>query len=201
MAIAVTLLIMAAFRVWTLTGPRRAQPIVGPLAAALLVTLSGLTRAEVGLVLSSFLYGVSGAAVVGIGYLVALRIPPVREAMAARTYPRPVRTALVEVPLATVIFEEVAFRGVLWALIARDHGPVWATVITAVLFGLWHLPSLPEVAFTTFAGAALGVLRQFSGGLPAPFLVHWTANGLGILLSAALRSSRREVPDPPGGAR
>ncbi|MFC7528426.1 CPBP family intramembrane glutamic endopeptidase [Actinoplanes sp. GCM10030250] len=205
MAIVVTLLVMAAFRAWTLTGPRRTQPIVGPLAAAILVALSGLTPAEVGLVLTGWGYGVSCALLIGFGYTVALLIPAARRALSAGSYPRPVCSALVGVPLATVTFEEVAFRGVLWALIASDHGPVWATAVTAVIFGLWHLApdpgSLPVVAFTTLAGGVLGVLRQLSGGLIAPFLVHWTANGLGILVSAAVSRSGRDEPGEPADPR
>jgi membrane protease YdiL (CAAX protease family) len=58
-----------------------------------------------------------------------------------------------------------------------------------VLFGFWHLPDRTEVAFTTFAGFLLSFLRLLGGGLLAPFVLHWTANGLGILASAWVRRS------------
>ncbi|GIE34724.1 hypothetical protein Ait01nite_077690 [Actinoplanes italicus] len=197
MAVAVVLLIMVAVRVWNRRGPARTQPFIGPIAAILLVPVSGLTPAQAGLTLSGWAYAVSAALVVAAGYGVALLIPAARRALAARDFTNPVRKALVGVPLSTVVFEEVAFRGVLWGLVFQAHGAVWATVVTAVLFGLWHLPDSTEVAFTTFAGVLLSFLRLVGGGLLAPFVLHWTANGLGILASAW---ARRSVPADSGGS-
>jgi len=52
-------------------------------------------------------------------------------------------TAFLLIPLGTVLFEEVAFRGVLWGLLRRGRGTVTATAVSSALFGLWHvLPSL-----------------------------------------------------------
>jgi membrane protease YdiL (CAAX protease family) len=92
--------------------------------------------------------------------------------------------------------------------VAADHGPAWATVGSAVLFGLWHvLPALDllrtnealrgdssawrtfrtvlgTVVFTTLAGLVFGELRHRTGSLLAPVLLHWATNGLGVLASA-----------------
>src|SRR5581483_2966669 len=121
------------------------------------------------------------------------------------------RTAFVVIPLGTVLFEEVAFRGVLWGLIRRERAAARATLVSSVLFGLWHIPpSLqlnrvnPAVAhlaggdragqviavagavvFTGLAGALLCELRRRSGSLLAPFGLHWATNGLGVLATAA----------------
>jgi membrane protease YdiL (CAAX protease family) len=183
---AVVLLIMVAVRLWTGLGPGWAQPVTGPAAAALLIAISGLPAGDAGLTLSGFWYGVSGAVLVAIGYAVAVRVPATRRLF--RTgYPRPWFTALVSVPLATVVFEEVAFRGVLWGLLEQEHGPLWATGVTAVLFGLWHLgPGRPwtDAVVTGLAGVVLGALRLLGGGLAAPVLVHWAADGLGVLAAA-----------------
>jgi membrane protease YdiL (CAAX protease family) len=199
-AVSIALSLMVAVRVWTWIGPARAQPFTGPLAAALLVLLIDVPPIS----LAGWEYAVGGALAVAAGYGLALLVPPARRALAAAYFPTPWRTALLEIPLATVTFEEVAFRWVLWTLIAQAHGPVWATGITAVLFGLWHISPDPglrsqlgTVAFTTIAGVALGVLRDLSGGLPAPFAVHWAANGLGVLVSTAVR--RRTADPGPGG--
>ena len=43
---------------------------------------------------------------------------------------------------------------------------------------------LGTVAFTTVAGVVFAVLREQSGSLLAPFLLHWATNGLGILAAA-----------------
>ena len=84
-----------------------------------------------------------------------------------------------------------------------------------MLFGLWHvLPAadgaranaegepvgraavarqvVATVAFTTGAGVVFAVLRQESGSLVAPFLLHWATNGLGILAAAWAWTVRRD---------
>ncbi|GAA1638455.1 CPBP family intramembrane glutamic endopeptidase [Actinoplanes couchii] len=196
--LALVLLIMVAVRAANRLGPARAQPVIGPLAAFLLVAVSGLTPAAAGLTLSGFWYAGVAALLVAAGYGVALVIPAARRALAVPSFDHPLRRALIGVPLSTVIFEEVAFRGVLWGLLYVGHGPVWAYVITALLFGLWHLPDTREVAFTTLAGVVLSSLRHAGGGLLAPFVLHWTANGLGILASVWVRRSMQ--PDSGGNA-
>jgi membrane protease YdiL (CAAX protease family) len=46
---------------------------------------------------------------------------------------------LVQVPIGTVLLEEVAFRSVLPALLGRSLPAGMATGVSAGLFGLWHL--------------------------------------------------------------
>jgi membrane protease YdiL (CAAX protease family) len=125
-------------------------------------------------------------------------------------------TAFVIVPLGTVLLEEVAFRGVLLGLVRRHRGATWASITSSVLFGLWHiLPSLRlnqanqavgaafgagstgrvlavlgAVAFTALSGLLLCELRRRSGSLLAAAGLHWATNGLGLLLAAALATSR-----------
>jgi membrane protease YdiL (CAAX protease family) len=100
------------------------------------------------------------------------------------------------IPLGTALFEEVAFRGVLPALGARIWGRRRADVVAAGLFGLWHvLPTrhgarantgmrragigraiAAGVAITTAGGLAFSALRNRTGSLAAPVLVHAAAN-------------------------
>jgi membrane protease YdiL (CAAX protease family) len=116
--------------------------------------------------------------------------------------------ALVELPFGTVLFEEVAFRAVLWSMLCRRMDWPVATLVTALLFGLWHiLPSLdlhvrnpnlttsarPRVAqFQAIAGSVLttaiggllfSALRIVSGSLFAPMGLHWATNGWGYLFA------------------
>jgi len=111
---------------------------------------------------------------------------------------------LVRIPLGTVLMEEVAFRGVLYGLLRYGYGVPWATVGSAVLFGLWHVPPATALArnnpvagrvfdrrrwllialtvlATGLAGAVLGELQRRSGSLLTPFALHWAVNGLGYL--------------------
>jgi len=121
-------------------------------------------------------------------------------------------TALVLIPLGTVLFEEVAFRGVLWGLLRRWRGTWTATIVSSALFGLWRaLPSLSlateneavggtvgrgtsgqvisvlgTVLFTGLAGVVFCELRRRSGSLLASAGLHWATNGLGVLASAVV---------------
>ena len=118
----------------------------------------------------------------------------------------------VEIPLGTVLAEEIMFRGVLPAMFrrrfaSRRNWAVRADVSAALLFGLWHvLPSLDladvnpafehlpgvlapvvavagSVAATAAAGLAFTWLRNRSGSVAAPMLLHWTINA-GAFLTA-----------------
>ena len=112
--------------------------------------------------------------------------------------------ALLRIPVGTVLWEEVAFRGVLHAALARALPPRAARAAGAALFGLWHVqPTLAAIRVNrprwTAAGrgsalligctgaAAAGVLfdwlRSRSGSLLAPALLHLAANSGGLLAS------------------
>jgi membrane protease YdiL (CAAX protease family) len=126
--------------------------------------------------------------------------------------------ALIEVPLGTVLLEEIAFRAVLFSMLARRFGILWAIVISSVIFGLWHvLPSigtheqnpalgsvvgegrkgnflavLLSVLTTTIAGVVFAGMRILSGSVLAPMGLHWATNGLGYAFSWVLiRSAER----------
>ena len=118
--------------------------------------------------------------------------------------------AFVRVPFGTVLLEEVAFRGVLPAMLALRTSRWRAIGASAVLFGLWHvLPSLDmgtvnPVADDAIGGvpsgvvalgsvlatAAIGVwfsfLRERTGSLLTPMVAHWSSNALGYLVAYAV---------------
>lgn len=105
---------------------------------------------------------------------------------------------LVRVPAGTALWEETAFRGVLFALWS-DQGVVEAAIASAVVFGLWHVsPTLvavrlnrsgasplttarvvaAAVVVTAVAGCGLALLRQWTGSLYVPIALHATVNSL-----------------------
>ena len=217
-ALLACLAVMVAANVWVHVGPAPWHVATGPVAAGVLLLigrLAGLSWEQLGLgpgsVLSGLVWGGATAACVLLGYAVGLAVPATRglfldERHRVGVWSMLHRAALV-VPLATVVFEEVAFRGVLWGLFESAHGVLWATVASALLFGLWHvLPAVDgarqnsptervpraehlrqvagTVAFTALAGVVFGVLRHQSGSLLAPALLHWATNGLGIVAAA-----------------
>lgn len=116
----------------------------------------------------------------------------------------------IEIPFGTVLAEETMFRGVLPAMLRRRfaHQRNWAVrgdVAAALMFGLWHvLPSMKlassnaalkglpfglgvpvamagSVAATAAAGLGFTWLRNRSGSLLAPMLLHWSLNSSGIV--------------------
>ncbi len=204
-------------------GPRHTMVVAGPLGAAAMLALArrtGLSPEDVGLGRRCWrrgaVYAMACVAAVAAVYAVAAWLPATRSAFLDERYGSGVRTALVNaavvIPLGTVLFEEVAFRGVLWGLLRPRYGTAWATAASSSLFGFWHvLPSLrltevnPAVAavagsgprgqalavagavvFTAAAGVLLCELRRRSGSLLAPLGLHWAVNGLGVLASAGV---------------
>jgi uncharacterized protein len=116
--------------------------------------------------------------------------------------------ALIRVPLGTVLFEELAFRGALLGAFARTLDWTRAAVASSVVFGLWHVrPTLGlidandvaddplaraglvaiAVVATTAGGMFFCLLRVRSDSTVAPIVAHTATNSLGILASAISR--------------
>ena len=126
--------------------------------------------------------------------------------------------ALLRIPVGTVLWEEVAFRGVLHAALGRVLPPRTATAAEVALFGIWHLhPTgaaiLANAPGGTAAGRRMGVLigctgtaaagmlfswlRLRSGSLLAPALLHLTTNSGGLLASVAAARRDARAGEPP----
>lgn len=229
-ALATVLLTLAVVNVWVHVGPRRAHLLTGPLAALFLLGVgraAGLSWDALGLGAGSLARGLrwggGSAALVVAGYGVALAVPATHRLFRDTRYRLAagpaLATAFLAVPLGTVVFEEVAFRGVLWGLLEEAAGVRWATAGTSLLFGVWHvLPALDlartntavagsgrrarlavavlgTVLFTAAAGVLFAELRRRSGSLLAPALLHWATNAAGVLGSAFVWGlSRRSRP-------
>jgi membrane protease YdiL (CAAX protease family) len=219
-SIAAVLVVLTAANVWVHVGPRRAHLLTQPVAGVLLLALgrrAGLSWADLGLAVGAagagVLVGVIGAILIATGYALALAVPALRGAFLDTRYHvglrSALRIALVEIPLSTVLLEEIAFRGVVWGLLAADGGRVAATAVSSALFGVWHvLPALDlartstaiggrglswrrrvtvvgtTVLGTAIAGVLLAELRRRTGSLLAPIAIHWAANAIGVLASA-----------------
>ncbi|MDZ7576790.1 MAG: type II CAAX endopeptidase family protein [Candidatus Nanopelagicales bacterium] len=198
----------------------------GSVVALALGKLDGSSWASMGLAPWTWLTGAIWGAIAVLSiftvYAIGSRLPHTRGAfqdhdIANLSLPKLLWHSMVELPIGTVLFEEVAFRAVLWAMLARRYGVAWATLMSAVLFGLWHvLPSLDmhlrndrlsrvggggllaritavliSVVTTTIGGIIFCILRMGSGSLIAPMGMHWATNGWGYLFARreAARSS------------
>ena len=200
-----------------------ASLVLGPAGAAGLLAIArwaGLSWQELGLGRGTWRRGLiwaSGAiGAVAVVFAVGAALPLTRDAFRDARYhlgwEHALLTAFLLIPLGTVLFEEVAFRGVLWGLLRRGHGTLTATIVSSALFGLWHvLPSLGlatdnqavgstvgrgtsgeaisvlgTVLFTGLAGVVFCELRRRSGSLLASIGLHWATNGLGVLAAASI---------------
>jgi membrane protease YdiL (CAAX protease family) len=87
---------------------------------------------------------------------------------------------VIRIPLGTALFEEVAFRGVLFATLARGGSTPTAAVVSSVAFGFWHvLPTLGRLDLNPAGGYAVNGLAEV--GLVALFVVVTAAAGLGFV--------------------
>jgi uncharacterized protein len=173
----------------------------------LLARASGLTLADLGLtgerLRRGLVLGGVAATAVGLLYAAAVAVPATRAALVDGRGAAPLAAvlfvALVRIPLGTVVMEELAFRGVLPALVG---GGWWrATLVSSGLFGLWHvLPSMGSgnavsqtlgsagavagtVLFTAASGVVFRAWQRWSGHLVTPMLLHAATNSLGALVA------------------
>lgn len=209
LAVTAVLMLLAGTRLVTWFGPVGTGLVAGPVIAALLILLArvaGLSWDDLGLGRRAARRGARWAAiaalVVAAVLLAGVAVPWIRSAFLDARYQMDVGSALVTallvVPLSTILLEEIAFRGVLFGLFHQRQRTAWAFGVSSTLFGLWHiLPYLPAGRFLTAAAivgttALLGLLlcelRRRSGSLLAAMGGHWAANGLGVLLAALLWS-------------
>jgi membrane protease YdiL (CAAX protease family) len=188
------------------------------LTACLLVIarVQGLTAANLGLARSTWpaglRWGTAAATLVGAAYALAYLIAPVRQALPesdGEIGRAALWAVLVVIPLGTVVPEELAFRGLVLALLGRRYGVLSGTLLSSGLFGLWHIAAslgggpanaaivgvvggdaagtvtrvIATVVFTTLGGVVLCWLRLRSNSLLAPVLAHWTVNALGVIVT------------------
>ena len=191
-------------------GPVSALGLVG------LARLAGLSWDQLGMSGQRLRPGLAwgGGAILAVGavYTAGVLLPLTRPAFLDARYHLSVSaalfTALVTIPIGTVVLEEVLFRSVLWGLLSR-HVAAWRVMlVSSTLFGLWHiLPSIglatanqaigqvahgptgvavaavvaATVLFTGAGGVVAGELRRRSGSVLASVGMHWATNSLGVL--------------------
>ncbi|MFQ5861266.1 MAG: lysostaphin resistance A-like protein [Dehalococcoidia bacterium] len=119
--------------------------------------------------------------------------------------------ALVRIPIGTALFEEVAFRSVLYGLMLERWDAATALWGSSLAFALWHVMPTREVvgkvgmargplllalalvggvAATYLGGILLGLLRQETGSVAGCVVAHAVINSL-ALVAARWRSVRQ----------
>ncbi len=205
-------------------------PANGCAAAAALAAAaaSGLTAGELGLGRGAWRPGRLGSALAAAtvaGYLAAAALPATRPFLNDKRIttldgPGLAYQVAFRIPVGTVLWEEIAFRGVLQAALRRVLPEPAAIAVASGVFGVWHIrPTAAAlqvnglagdrrqaaarvavgVAVTAAGGALFSWLRARSGRLAAPVLLHLATNCAGPVVAwtvARSASGRR-----PGAAR
>jgi membrane protease YdiL (CAAX protease family) len=196
---------------------RRWYPAVNALAAGAALAAaaaSGLTAGDLGLrrdrLRAGLRCGSAAALPVVAAYGLAALIPATRpllndQRVAGLDRRQLAYQVLLRIPVGTVGWEEIAFRGVLHAALRRVLSEPAAIAVGSAVFGLWHIRPTAEAlavnrlaagrgaritavtavaAGTAGAGALLALLRERSGSLAAPVLLHLAANCVAPLATA-----------------
>lgn len=178
------------------------------------VTQSDIPLGQVGVALSTtikgLLYGGIAYGVISLFIALTVFVPATRsffhdDRAISLNIRQLLYKTLVNIPIGTVLLEEVVFRGVMLILLMQQTTTTWAIVISSVFFGLWHI--LPAIAnlkankqlrvmrygaliviigtvFITFvAGVGFSVLKVASGSLLAPMMAHYAINTGGLIAS------------------
>lgn len=195
-------------------------------AALVAAAMSGLTPADLGLGRGRWLPGRLGcglAAGAGAAWLLIAVVPATRPVLgdqrATGLSGRDVAyQTLIRIPVGTALWEETAFRGVLQAALRRVMPDTAAIAVTSGVFGIWHIrPTVQAlhanglagdrrrvvagtataVAATAAGGALLSWLREHSGRLADPVLLHAAVNS-GGLIAAHLVATLGHQSKPSG---
>jgi membrane protease YdiL (CAAX protease family) len=157
---------------------------LGVLGVALLVARrAGTTWTTMGLrpdrVRRGVIVGGAVIAVIALGVMIGIAIPGTRdlfrdERIIDNSVPWVLFQAFVRVPLATALYEEVLFRGIVFGMLVRRRSPLVAGLVTSVLFGFWHILPTIDTLQTNPAGnlfvGAIGLLIAIGGAIAGTFL-------------------------------
>ncbi len=172
----------------------------------------GLTKAEMGLDdwIPGLIWGGACIAVVSTGMALGIAVPRMHPLFADERVqrfsgPQLAAKSLIEIPLGTVLLEEIVFRSLLLGLLTSNWGTVVGVLGSSLLFGFWHvlpalemhdshaltrgrpgiLPKITTVGATVLGTGAAGVgfamLVVLSGSVLAPMGLHWALNGSGSI--------------------
>jgi membrane protease YdiL (CAAX protease family) len=95
----------------------------------------------------------------------------------------------ISMAVLPAVCEEAFFRGFLFSEFDGGHHPWLSVILSALLFGLFHLNPINFLP-ATLAGLLFGFLRARTGSLLPPMAAHFLINGWSILVvNTSLRNS------------
>ncbi len=94
--------------------------------------------------------------------------------------------AIVVSVIVAPVLEELIFRGLILRWLSRRWRPFWAVLVSALAFGLVHLPNLPQVVNATVMGVVLGYIYVLCRSVWPVIIIHAVNNALAYLLLQVL---------------
>lgn len=129
-----------------------------------------------------------GATLIVLGLLQSI-LPMPKDTPFEHLFDRPRDAYLLAIIAVSVgpLMEELFFRGFMYPVLARRMGAVWGVVLTALPFGLIHLPQYGwawgAALVIVLVGVVCGVVRAATGSVGASFLVHVGYNGTQMIIA------------------
>jgi len=94
--------------------------------------------------------------------------------------------------LLPAVCEEILFRGFVLTGFRKQWGTTRAVVITAILFGLFHLSPYRYIP-TACLGVVIGAAVVWTGSLWAGMLAHFVANGISTVVFHLTQESHSQI--------
>ncbi len=91
---------------------------------------------------------------------------------------------ILSIGVVAPITEELIFRGVMYKGLRTFFRPLWAVVLSAVFFGLYH-GNVVQFLYAGTLGAFMAMVYERYRHIIAPILVHMSANIMSILSTDA----------------
>lgn len=141
-----------------------------------------------------------GAAMFFVLGLLQSLLPMPKDTPFEHLFDRPRDAYLLSIIAVTLgpLMEELFFRGFMYPVLARRMGAIWGVALTALPFGLIHLPQYGwawGAALVIFlVGVVCGVVRAVTRSVGASFLVHAGFNGMQMLIAVVMTHGFRHMP-------
>jgi membrane protease YdiL (CAAX protease family) len=134
------------------------------------------------------LLALGGATFFALAVLQTL-LPMPKDTPFEHLFDRPLDAYLLSIIAVTVgpLMEELFFRGFMYPVLARRTGAAWAIALTALPFGLIHLPQYGwawgPALMIVLVGVVCGIVRAVMRSVGASVLVHVGYNGMQMLIA------------------
>ena len=142
---------------------------------------------------------------IGAGMMIVLGslqslLPMPKDTPFEHLFDRPRDAYLLSIIAVTLgpLMEEIFFRGLMYPVLARRMGAAWGIVLTALPFGLIHLPQYGwawgAALVIVLVGVVCGVVRAVTRSVGASFLVHAGYNGTQMVIALVVTQGFRHMP-------